>query len=443
MFSCSDYGFSFIQLLSLKLRCSKVSISSDIESMERLISLVGLGVFVGIAYALSSDRRAIRWKPVVGGLVLQFLLAIFILRTSVGLALFSWLGELIVQFFAYSDAGSLFVFGEDFKNFFFAFKVLPSIIFFSAFISVLYHYGVLQRAVKSMAWLMSRTMGTSGAESLSAAANVFVSQTEAPLVIKPYVKLLTRSELNAVMVGGFASVSGWLLPAFVSMGVSAEHLITASVMSAPAGLAIAKILCPETEKIDRRAIEVIEKRDTNVIDAVANGASEGVKIAVGIAAMVIAFLGLLSAINGLLGWAGGWVGLPQLSLELMLSYLLAPLAWLMGVAWSDCTQVAVLLGKKIILNEFIAYSSLQQLLEGFSVIPGQEEVAVEIAERSTTIATYALCGFANLGSIGIQIGGLSAIAPERQPELAELGLRAMIGGVLASFMTAAIAGLLL
>ncbi|MEL6553711.1 MAG: NupC/NupG family nucleoside CNT transporter [Cyanobacteria bacterium J06621_11] len=411
--------------------------------MERLVSIFGLAAFLTIAYALSTDRQAIRWKPVIGGVVLQFLLALFILRTRLGLALFAWLGDLIVQFFAYSDAGSIFVFGENFEDFFFAFKVLPSIIFFSAFINVLYYYGVLQRAVKSMAWLMSRTMGTSGVESLSAAANVFVSQTEAPLVIKPYIKLLTRSELNAVMVGGFASVSGWLLPAFVSFGVSAEHLITASVMSAPAGLAIAKILCPETTTIDRNPVEVVHKRATNVIDAVANGALEGVKIAVGIAAMVIAFLGLLSAINGILGWAGGWFGLPQLSLELMLSYLLAPMAWLMGIAWSDCSQVAVLLGKKVILNEFIAYSSLQQLIEGFSVIPGQGEMAVEVSERSLTIATYALCGFANLGSIGIQIGGLSALAPDRQSELAQLGLRAMIGGVLASFMTAAIAGFLL
>ncbi|MEO0517450.1 MAG: NupC/NupG family nucleoside CNT transporter [Cyanobacteria bacterium P01_A01_bin.116] len=411
--------------------------------MERLISLLGIVVFVAIAYGLSSNRQAIRWKPVVGGLALQFLLALFILRTQMGLALFSWLGDLIVQFFAYSDAGSIFVFGENFRDFFFAFKVLPSIIFFSAFINILYHYGVLQQAVKVMAWLMMRMLGTSGVESLSAAANVFVSQTEAPLVIKPYVKLLTRSELNAVMVGGFASVSGWLLPAFVSFGVSAEHLITASVMSAPAGLAIAKILCPETVTINRNPVEVVHRRATNVIDAVATGALEGVKIAVGIAAMVIAFLGLLTAVNGLLGWAGGWVGLPQLSLELMLSYLLAPMAWLMGIAWSDCNQVAVLLGKKVILNEFIAYSSLQQLIDGMSVIPGQSQVAVEVSQRSLTIATYALCGFANLGSIGIQIGGLSALAPERQSELAELGLRAMIGGVLASFMTAAIAGFLL
>ncbi|MEO1622260.1 MAG: nucleoside transporter C-terminal domain-containing protein, partial [Cyanobacteria bacterium J06632_3] len=305
--------------------------------MERVVSLLGVAVFMAIAYALSDNRRGIRWKPVVGGLILQFLLAIFILRTQLGLALFSWLGDLIVVFFSYSDAGSIFVFGENFQDFFFAFKVLPSIIFFSAFISVLYHYGVLQRAVKLMAWLMMRLMGTSGVESLSAAANVFVSQTEAPLVIRPYVKLLTRSELNAVMVGGFASVSGWLLPAFVSFGVSAEHLITASVMSAPAGLAIAKILCPETTTINRDPVEVVHDRATNVLDAVTTGASDGVKIAVSIASMVIAFLGLLTAINGLIGWLGSWVGLPQLSLELMMSYVLSPVAWLMGVAWQDCT----------------------------------------------------------------------------------------------------------
>ncbi|MEM6597046.1 MAG: NupC/NupG family nucleoside CNT transporter [Cyanobacteria bacterium P01_C01_bin.69] len=411
--------------------------------MERAISLLGLGAFLAIAYALSTNRQAIRWKPVIGGLVLQFLLALFILRTSVGLSLFSWFGDLIVQFFAYSDAGSIFVFGENFKEFFFAFKVLPSIIFFSAFINILYHYGLLQRAVQGMAWIMRRTMGISGVESLSAAANVFVSQTEAPLVIRPYIKSMTTSELNAVMVGGFATVSGWLLPAFINLGISAEHLITASVMSAPAGLAVAKILCPETVSVNRNPVEIAHKRATNVIDAVATGASEGVKIAVGIAAMVIAFLGLLTAINGLLGWAGGLVGVPQLSLELVMSYVLAPMAWLMGVAWSDCSQVAVLLGKKVILNEFIAYSSLQQVMSGVSVIPGQAQLAVEVSERSITIATYALCGFANLGSIGIQIGGLSALAPKRQSELAELGLRAMIGGTLASFMTAAIAGFLL
>ena len=245
------------------------------------------------------------------------------------------------------------------------------------------------------------------------------------------------------MVGGLASVSGWRLPAFISFGISAEHLITASVMSAPAGLAIAKILYPETVSINRNPVDVAHKKATNVIDAVATGASEGVKIAVSIAAMVIAFLGLLTAINGLMSWAGGFVGLSQLSLELVMSYVLAPMAWLMGVAWSDCSQVAVLLGKKVILNEFIAYSSLQQLMDGVSVIPGLEQLAVEVSERSLTIATYALCGFANLGSIGIQIGGLSALAPERQSELAELGLRAMIGGTLASFMTAAIAGFLL
>ena len=402
--------------------------------MERAISLLGIAAFLGIAYVLSDNRRKIRWKPVVGGLVLQFLLALFILRTQVGLALFSWLGGLIVTFFDYSDPGSIFVFGENFKESFFAFKVIPSIIFFSAFINILYHYGVLQRAVQVMAWLMMRLMGTSGVESLSAAANVFVSQTEAPLLIKPYVKLLTRSELNAVMVCGFASVSGWLLPAFVSFGVSAEHLIAASVMSAPAALAISKVLYPETEESPTAGKVKIEVESTysNAIDAAATGASEGMKLALNVAAMLIAFLGLLALANGILGYVGSLIGLQLLSLEWIFSYLLAPVAWLMGVPWADCGQVAILLGKKTILNEFIAYQDLQKMVADSA-----------ISERARIIATYALCGFSNIGSIGIQIGGIGAIAPNRQADLAKMGIRAMTGGAIACFMTACIAGMLL
>ena len=411
--------------------------------MERLVSLLGLGVFVAFGYALSVNRKEVRWKSVLWGIALQLILAIFILRTPVGLNLFRWLGDVVTQFLNYADAGASFVFGENFEDFFFAFKVLPTVIFFSAFVSLLYHYNILQRLVKGMAWLMMRTMGTSGAESLSAAANIFVGQTEAPLVIKPYINILTVSELHAVMTGGFATVAGSVLVAFISFGVPAEHLIAASVMSAPAGLAISKLMYPETDKGADASIEIKQTCATNAIDVMTTGALEGLQLALNIGAMIIAFLALLAAVNGLVGWIGGLVGFPNLSLELMLAYVLAPIAWLMGVPWADCGQIGVLLGKKTILNEFIAYLDLQQLIEGSSVFPGQEETAVTVSERAIVIATYALCGFANIGSIGIQIGGLSAIAPERQSDLAKIGVRAMIGGTLACFMTAAIAGLLL
>ena len=402
--------------------------------MERLIALIGLGVFVGFAYLTSVNRRAIRWQPVLWGLALQFIFAVFILRTAVGLAIFQWLGEGVSNFLDYSDAGASFVFGENFQDFFFAFKVLPTIIFFSAFISLLYHYGILQKAVRAVAWIMMRTMKTSGSETLSAAGNIFVGQTEAPLLIKPYVATMTLSELHAVMTGGFATIAGGVLAAYVSFGVSPKHLIAASVMSAPAALAISKIMFPETEESPTRG-EVslkVERTTANGVDAIASGALDGLKLALNIGAMIIAFLAILAAFNAFLGFLGGLFGYPEFSLEVILAVLLAPVAWLMGVPWSDCAAVGTLLGKKTILNEFIAYLDLQTLVA--------EEA---ISERAITIATYALCGFANVGSIGIQIGGIGGMAPNRRADLARIGIRAMVAGTLACFMTACIAGILL
>lgn len=403
--------------------------------MERLISLLGLCSFLGIAYACSVNRRAVNWKPVLWGVALQLLFALFILRTPIGFNIFQFLGDGVTRFLDFSDQGAAFVFGENFKDFFFAFKVLPTIIFFSAFISLLYHYSILQRLVQWIAWLMMRSMGTSGSESLSAAANIFVGQTEAPLLIKPYVSSATLSELHAIMTGGFATIAGGVLAAYISFGVPAVHLIAASVMSAPAALAISKLMFPETDDSPTRGKVSIEvkRASINAIDALTIGALDGLKLVLNVAAMIIAFLGILAMVNAFLGWVGGTVfNLPTLSLELLLSYLLAPLAWLMGVPWADCGQVGILLGKKTILNEFIAYLDLQPLIENNS-----------ISDRAIVIATYALCGFSNIGSIGIQIGGIGSIAPERQQDLARLGVRAMIGGTLACFMTAAIAGLLL
>ncbi|MEM8805787.1 MAG: NupC/NupG family nucleoside CNT transporter [Cyanobacteria bacterium P01_G01_bin.38] len=402
--------------------------------MERLIALLGLGVFVGFAYLLSVDRRAVRWQTILWGLGLQLLFALFILRTPIGLSIFQSLGSGVSAFLDFSDAGASFVFGENFQDFFFAFKVLPTIIFFSAFISLLYHYNILQWVVSLVARLMVRTMKTSGSETLSAAGNIFVGQTEAPLLIKPYVSTMTMSELHAVMTGGFATIAGGVLAAYVSFGVPAEHLIAASVMSAPAALAISKLMFPETQESPTRgkvSLEV-EKTSANAIDAIANGTLDGLKLALNIGAMFIAFLGILAAVNALFGTVGGWFGYPELSLELILATLLAPIAWLMGVPWADCSAVGMLLGKKTILNEFIAYVDLQALIEDET-----------ISERAIVIATYALCGFANLGSIGVQIGGIGGIAPSRQADLAKIGVRAMVAGTLACFMTACIAGILL
>jgi concentrative nucleoside transporter, CNT family len=402
--------------------------------MERLISVLGLTVFVGLSYAFSVDRRAVKWPPVLWGIALQLIFAILILKTAPGLAVFKFWGDLVTQFLNFSDAGSKFVFGDNFTEHFIAFKVLPTIIFFSSFISLLYYYGILQRVVQWVAWVMIKTMKTSGAETLSCAANIFIGQTEAPLLIKPFVSTMTLSELHAVMAGGFATIAGGVMAAYISFGVSAQHLIAASVMSAPAALAISKLLYPETEKsLTAGEVEVkVERVYANAVDAVASGASDGLKLAANVGAMLIAFLGLLAFVNAVLGWFGGLIGLPGLSLELMLSYLMAPVAWLMGVPWVDCSKIGVILGKKTILNEFIAYLDLMELVKQQA-----------ISERSQIIAIYALCGFSNIGSIGIQIGGIGGMAPERQGDLARLGLRAMIAGSLACFMTACIAGMLL
>lgn len=403
-------------------------------NMERVISLLGLLVFVGISYGFSVNRRAVRWRPVLWGIALQFIFAVLILKTAVGLAVFKFLGDAVSRFLNFSDAGAKFVFGDNFAEHLIAFKVLPTIVFFSSFIALLYYYGILQRVVQWVAWGMVRTMKTSGSETLSCAANIFVGQTEAPLLIKPFVESLTMSELHAVMTGGFATIAGGVMAAYISFGVPAEHLIAASVMSAPAALAISKIFYPETEKsVTAGDVTLkVEKVYANAVDAAATGARDGGILALNVAAMLIAFLGLLAMLNAFLGWVGAGVGLPQLSLEWVLSFVMWPVAWLMGIPLADCAQVGVLLGKKTILNEFIAYLDLKNLMEKKA-----------ISERAVIITTYALCGFSNIGSIGIQIGGIGGIAPLRQADLARLGIRAMIAGSIACFMTACIAGMLL
>jgi len=391
-------------------------------------------VLLLIAWALSNNRRIIPWRAVISGTLMQLALGLIILRTPIGKAFFLKLTDFVTAFLDFSDQGAKFVFGENFAEHLFAFKVLPTIIFFSSFITVLYYLGVVQWIVKIFAKIMMVLMGTSGAESLASAVNVFVGQTEAPLLIRPYVPFLTQSEMMAVMVGGFSNIAGGVLAAYVSMGIDAGHLIASSVMSAPASLLMAKLMFPETEQ-SRTAGTVtltVERPWANVIDAAAEGASEGLKLALNVAGMLIAFIAIVALFNALLVHVGGWMGYPNLTLEVILGFLFRPLAWLMGVPWAEAGTVGSLLGIKTVLNEFVGYARLEQMIQAHQLSP-----------RSITIATYALCGFANFSSIAIQIGGIGAMAPDRRSDLARLGLKAMIGGALATFQTATIAGMLL
>jgi CNT family concentrative nucleoside transporter len=398
------------------------------------VPLFGMLVMIGLAYLLSVDRRAVRWRPVVMGTLLQVVFALLILRTETGRVAFDVAGKVVNRFLDFTDAGSSFVFGERYREFFFAFKVLPTIIFFSSVITILYYFGVLQKLVLLFARVMVRTMGTSGAESLAASANIFVGQTEAPLLVRPYVAAMTRSELMAVMTGGFATIAGGVLAAYVGMGVPAEHLLAASVMSAPAALVMAKLMLPEKEhSLTAGKVELeVERPWVNVIDAAAAGAADGLRLALNVGAMLIAFLGLIALVDWPLGWLGSLVGWEELSLRTLLGLLGRPLAWLMGVEWAEAKQVGMLIGIKTAANEFVGYVELQKMV--------QEGM---LSERSQVIATYALCGFSNFGSIAIQIGGIGAMVPERKSDLARLGLRAMVAGSLACFQTAAIAGFLL
>jgi len=399
--------------------------------MQRLVSLVGLAVMLLLAWALSADRRRMNFRLILSGIVLQFILAVLILWTLPGRMIFSYARIAVTQVVGFSDAGAEFVFGSDFKEHFFVFSVLPTVVFVSSLMAVLFYLGVLQKVVEFMAKVMVYVMDVSGSESLATAANVFVGMAEAPLVIQPYIKTMTRSELMALMIGGMATISGATLAAYAGLGADPGHLLTASIISAPAALVIAKIMLPETgQSLTKRVVKVkIPKQDVNILDAACRGASEGAKLAINIAIMLICFIAFVALFNWLLSLLPDVLGAP-LTLERMLGWLCAPLAWIMGVEWKDADTVGMLLGKKTILNEFMAYIDLVKLQEG-------------ISQRSFTIATYALCGFANFGSIAILIGGYGALVPGRRKDFAKLGLKAMIGGSLAAFMTAAIAGILI
>jgi concentrative nucleoside transporter, CNT family len=414
--------------------------------MERLISLFGLFCMIAIAFGLSTDRSKINWRTVISGIVIQMLLGLIILKTDLGMNLAAGAKDFFKGILDFTNEGSWFLFGKlaDFPAmasiadpskrgpFVFAFMVLPTIIFMSALMSVLYHVGAMQVIVKTTAWIMMKVMRTSGAESLSAAANIFVGQTEAPLVVKPFIGKMTKSELMALMTGGMATVAGGVLAAYVGFGIDAGHLLVASFMSAPAALVCAKLMVPETEESTTAGTVKLEmpKTSVNVVEAAATGAADGLKLALNVGAMLLAFVALIALLNGGIAAVGGWFGYPQLSMDIILGYLFAPFAFVMGVPWSEAALVGALLGKKVVVNEFIAYIDLAAIKS-------------QLSPRSITITTYALCGFANFSSIAIQIGGIGTLAPERKTDLAKLGIKCLIGGTLACFMTACIAGFLL
>ncbi|XP_029193531.2 solute carrier family 28 member 3-like isoform X1 [Acropora muricata] len=408
---------------------------------KRFISLLGMLVYVGISYVLSIHRKRIKWRPVLWGMSLQLVFALIILRTSQGFQTFKFLGDTVTRFLEYTDAGSAFVFGDDFETRYVAFKVLPVIIFFSSFISVLYYLGIMPLIISKIAWLMQITMGTSAAESLSAAGNIFVGQTEAPLLIRPFLASLTQSELHAVMTGGLATVAGGILAAFVGVGIQASHLIAASVMSAPAALAVSKIMCPETEVPETLSQETIHfepPAERNVIEAAAKGASTAITLVANVLAMLITFFAFIAFFNGVLSFLGSMVGYPELSFQVICSYVFMPFAFLMGVDWADCQTVGRFLGVKTFLNEFIAYIEMGPFIENRNKMNG----GPTISRRSEVIATYALCGFTNFLGLGVLLGGLGPMAPSRQGDMARFAIRSLFAATIACFMTASIAGFL-
>ena len=445
-------------------RLAEARAGLDIPLHERLVGLLGIAVMIGLAVLLSYDRRRIDWRLVGSGLALQAIFGVIVLKTAAGRAFFDQIGRLVTGLLGFQEQGARFVFGNLVQSTvpvgvpgangaldssagyvaatgsYFAFNVLPTIIFFSALMSVLYYLNVMQLLVKGIAWVMQKTLRTSGAETLSASGNIFLGQTEAPLLIKPFVRAMTQSELITVMVGGFATVAGGVLAAYVGMLRGAfpdiaGHLLAASVMNAPAGLFLSKILLPETgEPVTRGTLRMdVEKTDGSVIEAAASGAGQGLQLALNVGAMLMAFVALVALLNAGLSWLGGLAGHPEVTLQYILGQLLRPLAWVMGVPWQDTGYVGGLIGVKTALNEFVAYAQFA----------GDLGSGVQLQPRSAIILTYALLGFANFSSIAIQIGGIGGLAPERRSEIARFGLRAMIAGNLAAFTSAALAGMLI
>ncbi|XP_069332432.1 solute carrier family 28 member 3 [Eulemur rufifrons] len=414
---------------------------------QHLVSFGGLIMYIVLLFLFSKHPTRVYWRPVFWGIGLQFLLGLLILRTDPGFIAFNWLGKQVQTFLEYTDAGASFVFGEKYKDHFFAFKVLPIVVFFSTVMSMLYYLGLMQWVIRKIGWVMLVTMGSSPIESVVAAGNVFVGQTESPLLVRPYLPHVTRSELHAIMTAGFSTIAGSVLGAYISFGIPSSHLLTASVMSAPASLAAAKLFWPETEKpkINLKNAMKMENGDSrNLLEAATQGASSSIPLVANIAVNLIAFLALLSFVNSALSWFGNMFDYPQLSFELICSYIFMPFSFMMGVDWQDSFLVAKLIGYKTFFNEFVAYEHLSKLINlrkeaGPRFVNGVQQY---MSIRSEIIATYALCGFANIGSLGIVIGGLTSIAPSRKRDIASGSVRALIAGTIACFMTACIAGIL-
>lgn len=403
--------------------------------MQYLWGIFGILVVLGIGFIFSSDKKRINYRSVIGGLIIQIIFAFLVLETSWGQSGLKWLTLGINEIINYSNEGIDFLFGGLFTEksgigYVFAFNVLPVVIFFSALISVLYYLNIMQFFIKIIGGALSKLLGTRKAESLSAAANIFVGQTEAPLVIRPYLSTMTKSELFAVMTGGLASVAGSVLVGYSLLGVPLEYLLAASFMAAPAGLVMAKLFVPETDDTpepDSFKMEA-DSDSANVIDAAAKGASVGLQLALNIGAMLLAFIALVALINGILGLIGGVFGYSDLTLELILGYVFSPLAWAIGVPWSEAVTAGNFIGQKLVINEFVAYSNFAPVLG-------------DLSDKAVAIISFALCGFANVSSLGILLGGLGNLAPNRRPEIAKMGLRAVLAGALASLLSAAIAGM--
>jgi len=420
--------------------------------MSLLMSFVGIVVLLAIAVLLSDNRKAINLRTVGGAFAIQFLIGGFVLYIPWGREMLSSFSAGVQNVINYGKDGTSFLFGSlvnfsvDGLGFIFAFQVLPAVIFFCSLIAVLYYTGIMPLIIRIIGGGLQRALGTSKAESMSAAANIFVGQTEAPLVVKPYIAKMTQSELFAIMCGGLASIAGSVLAGYAAMGVRLEYLVAASFMAAPGGLLFAKIMKPETEVVaddDIKDFDHGDDKPSNLIDAAAGGASMGLSLALNIGAMLLAFIGLIALVNGMLGGIGSFFHYPGLSLELILGWVFAPLAWLIGVPWSEATIAGSFIGQKVILNEFVAYSNFLGYMKDSVAAVANSGVGSHMSEKTTAIISFALCGFANLSSVAILLGGLGGMAPNRRHDVARMGIKAVIAGTLSNLMAATIAGLFL
>lgn len=413
--------------------------------MERLIGILGIVLILGTAYLLSNNRKKINYRTVGMGLLIQTLLAVFILKTPVGKSIFEWLGKAVTKVLSFSDEGAKFVFGiladspklgqylGPENSFIFFFRIIPTIIFVACLVNIFYHIGLMQWIVEKLAKGMNYFMKVSGAEALSNISSAFVGQVEAQIMIKPYLKGMTKSELMASMTGSFACIAGGVMATYILFGVKAEYLIAASIMAAPGALAIAKIMHPETDEPETQGTVKLKvgKQHSNIVDAISAGCSDGLKVGLNVLAMLVGFLALIALINYILGAIGGLAGHPEFGLNTILGGLFAAFAWAMGVPWHEAPQAGALMGTKLVANEFVAYLQLKPIIEQGVLSP-----------KTIAIVSFALCGFANFGSVGIQIGGISALEPSRREDLARLGFRALIAGTLASYLSATLAGIL-